>query len=1529
MKLKILLIMASIVMTSVLFGLYSDDFLIGAYCNDNDPNLLPLIKNANFNCIMENAFDPGVLDIYKLDYIGRDYNGTANGVNRGLIHELTRANHYVYEAEYCKYNPATFAPFSHHANYEVPLELPDGWPKEVWFYGMVTDPAINVYRPENSLPSLDSWHYINCAKKVGTVDGDPNAMGYLIRDMRQKSYDDPDTLKQYLTHQIYLGDMVETYFISFKIRFNRTSLDGNDTEPVIRLGFKVLLNDSNMYEVPLESCEQNLYASNILSSADLNRPLDPSNPEDQWHEYKFKVSADMFRSTAKVGPPVYPNDGQAILSWGGRMNYSTPVIYYYNRGSFDIDCITIEDNVYRDLDAGVYNNQIEGTLFSANEIGTLGYDEPTAPNFAAIGLINARLQSVGKPSVTSAVSPSYEWTSDAYLYGDYNHQILYDHFVKNEKTIISDRYPLSPNTDIMTPFNQWNYFPAAPATSVFQVGLARTTANYRSNKNLCLSKGMRFYPAVQNFGAVIGLNTTSPKWGYWLYPPVATIKVLNYLPLCYGADGILSFTFNGFMGNAQDGFLKGLVNKAGYPDYSGAWETGLQYDAVKHANAEIACIGKIIKNLDTWNGDNAKTIVDQSVSYPATFGSITNITVNATDNLGGHSDYDETYAGYVDCTLYTKAVNNAINREAYLMLVNHRTNFLKYAYTDPRAYSDPVHFARTLSPDWNLAKDPDIAFATADPQTVTVFLNSNSELNNYAMIDQYTGNEYEFYRTDQRPNYQYSCSFPIDAGDGSLMKLDTILSETITANTTISNRVINKNLTVSGCDLTIGDNVTLCQNAKILVTNSGRILISPSNSSISRKVVQFVEGSGIEIQSGSLIASKTDFSGIANSRWAGIYVDNNGYANLDDCNIYSAETGIEYRGIVSIVNTTPNTSTVISNCKTGLIAHNNTNLNLQNMLGLLIKVPENGVGINVVNAGTNDIFVGNSIAKISIETMPGATLGTGVLSIPGLGAQSQTLLQFENIQCINLKTGFDISLAKNSKVNILSSSFNTCHTGINILGNSQYLEISNCSFEGNNTSSVTDFDMGIKINTAGGKISNCTFDLLQSEDYGILLYNCSKIGIEKYPIKIDNCTFQHSKYGVFSIMSSPRISNSVFESWTGIVCSNDSYSDLSWNSNNFFKCTYTNVLFAMQSFLTQVLYHSSLYLLNGHNDFNSIISGRDIVFHGSIQSPNEILNLNGNWWNDDFPNVLHQGGNQYTLPHIVFDSFDPDPNTHNDQTATTRFDQAMSLEKDLNYDLAISEYKAILEEKLPAEKPFWYYSIDKIFNLTCTDEISAEATKLYLENIKYAIPDSLNELEKYAMNDIIDTYLMKCDIVMRDYVSALEKAGYKLDNAESMEDSLLYMMCLESIYQMMSFESDKSSGNTAYDKYKPKNHAEFSSRYQAHMNQYLNTILGGMPSENNVNIPKVVTLAQNYPNPFNPETTLSFSIPADGKVELAIYNIKGQKVKTLINETMPMGGHKVVWNGKNSSNKNVSSGVYFYKLTSSGKTQVKKMLLMK
>lgn len=94
-------------------------------------------------------------------------------------------------------------------------------------------------------------------------------------------------------------------------------------------------------------------------------------------------------------------------------------------------------------------------------------------------------------------------------------------------------------------------------------------------------------------------------------------------------------------------------------------------------------------------------------------------------------------------------------------------------------------------------------------------------------------------------------------------------------------------------------------------------------------------------------------------------------------------------------------------------------------------------------------------------------------------------------------------------------------------------------------------------------------------------------------------------------------------------------------------------------------------------------------------------------------------------------------------------------------------------------------------------------------------------------------------------------------------------------------------------------------------------------------VPAKDELFANFPNPFNPTTTIAFSLKQSGNVQLEIYNIKGQKVKTLINTELPADNHQVVWNGKDDSGKSSSSGIYFYKLRTVSYSSTRKMILMK
>ena len=84
----------------------------------------------------------------------------------------------------------------------------------------------------------------------------------------------------------------------------------------------------------------------------------------------------------------------------------------------------------------------------------------------------------------------------------------------------------------------------------------------------------------------------------------------------------------------------------------------------------------------------------------------------------------------------------------------------------------------------------------------------------------------------------------------------------------------------------------------------------------------------------------------------------------------------------------------------------------------------------------------------------------------------------------------------------------------------------------------------------------------------------------------------------------------------------------------------------------------------------------------------------------------------------------------------------------------------------------------------------------------------------------------------------------------------------------------------------------------------------------------------NHPNPFNLSTTIRFALFIDSKIKLTIYNIKGQKVKTLIDQPMITGYYPTIWDGDDDFGKAVSDGIYFYSLSVNGKTEVIKKCFM-
>ena len=103
----------------------------------------------------------------------------------------------------------------------------------------------------------------------------------------------------------------------------------------------------------------------------------------------------------------------------------------------------------------------------------------------------------------------------------------------------------------------------------------------------------------------------------------------------------------------------------------------------------------------------------------------------------------------------------------------------------------------------------------------------------------------------------------------------------------------------------------------------------------------------------------------------------------------------------------------------------------------------------------------------------------------------------------------------------------------------------------------------------------------------------------------------------------------------------------------------------------------------------------------------------------------------------------------------------------------------------------------------------------------------------------------------------------------------------------------------------------------------------GIELQNAPDIPVSFSLSQNYPNPFNPSTVINYRLSAFSNVKLTVYNVLGQKIKTLIDSFQSAGEHSAVWDATTEQNLSVSSGTYFYRLETDNWVLRKKMILIR
>ncbi len=186
-----------------------------------------------------------------------------------------------------------------------------------------------------------------------------------------------------------------------------------------------------------------------------------------------------------------------------------------------------------------------------------------------------------------------------------------------------------------------------------------------------------------------------------------------------------------------------------------------------------------------------------------------------------------------------------------------------------------------------------------------------------------------------------------------------------------------------------------------------------------------------------------------------------------------------------------------------------------------------------------------------------------------------------------------------------------------------------------------------------------------------------------------------------------------------------------------------------------------------------------------------------------------------------------------------------------------------------------------------------------------------------VLNQNLNRVITKCYAKNDEYEIAINRLEEVINNSMDPDEVVLAM--IDQGYYYMKLAELGSRALPERSTIKTRTIDEYQIAQQDLENHY--SFMSELHNNDQLPEPVIPILDQNYPNPFNPKTTISFSIPENGNVGLSIYNIKGQKVKTLLNDNLEKGIHDVAWNSRDSSGKSVASGVYFYKFTVNGKIQ--------
>jgi hypothetical protein len=481
-----------------------------------------------------------------------------------------------------------------------------------------------------------------------------------------------------------------------------------------------------------------------------------------------------------------------------------------------------------------------------------------------------------------------------------------------------------------------------------------------------------------------------------------------------------------------------------------------------------------------------------------------------------------------------------------------------------------------------------------------------------------------------------------------------------------------------------------------------------------------------------------------------------------------------------------------------------------------------------------------------------------------------------------------------------NASFKHCniYNGSHPLQNKGYVSVDSCFFYENTS--------GILLDTPSGyQIENTQIDRCGS--FGVLLRNSHLISDKSY---LKNNLIRYNTYGIWFYNASGNVSADTLyaNEVAGIMCNR--------YSNPVIEQTSVSYTRNSPNDNPEIKLSDGSYPITDRT-YNDIIFGTGYSIYNTDTNP-VAYNSRTNWWGTTditaISNSFYPSNWSVTISPIA-----STPNVgYTPRSNTGLFWEGLEAEEMGDLVTAKAKYYECIDTD--ANDIQALLAANRLLNCSTSNSDYSQLRDFYLELSQSNENSKLSE-----MSSILSIY---CNRKSSNYQNAITEYELHLEDDITFIDSVFTQ--LDIVYTYMEAESDgRSRGLRFLD---PSNSIESLEQAQNRETILWKLMREKTDPDGSVYSPEMFEyrLEANYPNPFNPTTNISFSLPAEAEIKLNIYNIKGQKVKTLSNSVYPQGNHNVVWNGRDDNGQPVGSGVYFYRLHVDGKTlATRKCLLLK